>query len=252
MGAIASKFLSRFRSKRIAGVVDDYMENRRDYYTGPDGVQTKSVLMIEVIMKRLVGEFGDLPIKKFSPQTMKQFQRHCIEDDLARSTINAYRQQVLAFLEWCASEQVIPVEIYQAVRTVKALRKNRGGAREAKPVGPVAPADVFRLHRFIRPVFYKLARLHMHTGARPGELINLRPMDIDQRGDVWIVKPEAHKTAYLGKERLIAFGPRCQAILRELMEDLPAFSYIFSPNGGRTPYSVGSWRRATYRACDNA
>ena len=66
------------------------------------------------------------------------------------------------------------------------------------------------------------------TGARPTEVCILRPCDIDRSGDVWIYRPESHKTEHHGKDRQIYIGPKAQAALaRYLLRDAEA--YCFSP-----------------------
>ena len=66
------------------------------------------------------------------------------------------------------------------------------------------------------------------TGCRPGEACLVRRADIDTGGAVWLFKPALHKTAHRGKSRVIAIGPRAQALLRGFftpnLED-----YLFSP-----------------------
>lgn len=246
------QFLSRLRRKNIAYLVDDYMEYCRNYYAGPDGITTGGVFKPQSAMKRLVTKFGRLPIRKFTPLKMREFQQHCVKADLARSTINAYCREVRAFFKWAASEQRIPLEIYQAACTVNNLQRGRSGAREPEPIKPVSLQDVFRLRSFIRPVYFKLCRLQLLTAARPSELLNVRPRDIDRSGEVWTLKLNEHKSAYKGKERLIAFGPQAQDILREMMKGLPRNRYIFSIKGGRAPLSLDTWRVAIHRACAEA
>jgi hypothetical protein len=103
-------------------------------------------------------------------------------------------------------------------------------------------------------------------------------------GDLWIYRPESHKTAYRGHVREIPLGPRAQEVLRPwLRSDLDA--YLFSPSDAEaqrnarrraerkspmtpsqakrhrtrnpkrrpgTRYTVFSYRRAIVRGCDAA
>jgi hypothetical protein len=36
-------------------------------------------------------------------------------------------------------------------------------------------------------------------------------------GEVWLLRLQTHKTAYRGKPRLIAFGPKAQAVLKPFL-----------------------------------
>ena len=61
-----------------------------------------------------------------------------------------------------------------------------------------------------------------------GELCAMRTADLDTAGKVWTYRPQAHKTAHFGRERLIFVGPKAQSILQPyLRHDLHA--YLFSP-----------------------
>jgi integrase len=56
----------------------------------------------------------------------------------------------------------------------------------------------------------------------------VRRADIDTGGTVWLYRPPHHKTAWRGKVRVIAIGPKAQALLRAFFSpDLG--DYLFSP-----------------------
>jgi integrase len=56
----------------------------------------------------------------------------------------------------------------------------------------------------------------------------MRGRDLDISGKIWQYKPEHHKTAHRGHQRVIAIGPRAQEVLKSwLKTDLQA--YLFSP-----------------------
>lgn len=113
----------------------------------------------------------------------------------------------------------------------------------------------------------------------------MRPMDIERDGDVWVYRPESHKTEHHGRERVIFIGPQAQAVLlRYLARD--ATTFCFRPvdseakrralqhanrtvpiscgnrpgsNVKRRPrrtcgeqYDANSYRRAIHRGCDIA
>jgi integrase len=66
------------------------------------------------------------------------------------------------------------------------------------------------------------------TGCRPGEACAVRLCHIEMKGAVWLYRPVQHKTAWKGKTRTIAIGPKAQEILREFfVPDLDV--YLFSP-----------------------
>jgi hypothetical protein len=76
-------------------------------------------------------------------------------------------------------------------------------------------------------------------------------MDVDTSGDVWLYRPESHKTEHHGRGRTICIGPRAQGILRPYLLR-PKDTHCFSPQESekerraerhenrRTPLSCGN------------
>ena len=50
-----------------------------------------------------------------------------------------------------------------------------------------------------------MVQLQILTGARPGEVVITRPVDLDTTGKVWLYRPKTHKTGTVRDE---AFRPR--------------------------------------------
>lgn len=128
-----------------------------------------------------------------------------------------------------------------------------------------------------------MVRFQRLTGCRPAEVCRVKPCNVDRSSDVWVYRPESHKTEHQGRERIIHVGPKAQAVLAlYLLRDADA--YCFSPINSerkrrakqrarrktrvqpsqidrskahpkRTPrerYDANSYRRAIHRACDLA
>jgi hypothetical protein len=108
---------------------------------------------------------------------------------------------------------------------------------------------------------------------------------VDRTGEVWIYRPESHKTQHHGRARTILIGPKAQGVLLRYL-DRDAATYCFRPVDGeakrraaehearKTPMSCGNhpgtnrkrkprkapgefyvtdaYRRAITRACDKA
>jgi integrase len=122
-----------------------------------------------------------------------------------------------------------------------------------------------------------LIDLQLLTGARPGELIDLRAIDIDTKHDPWRASLRAHKTAHYGKSRTVYFGPRAREVLAPFLASRPVDAPLFSPREAEREryaacgthrraavvpaaterrigdcYTVSSYRRAIQYACDLA
>lgn len=75
-----------------------------------------------------------------------------------------------------------------------------------------------------------LIDLQLVTGARPGELLKLRPCDIDRsREDVWFAVIDDNKMVHKDQTRIVFFGPQAQKVLRPVILARKADEYLFSP-----------------------
>ena len=91
------------------------------------------------------------------------------------------------------------------------------------------PLDIAHvLEPQVAPQVWAMIQLQLLTGMRPGEACALRPCDIDRSGPVWLYRPPQHKTGWRGKARVIAIGPKAQAVLATFTPPVPSDHY-FSP-----------------------
>jgi integrase len=117
-----------------------------------------------------------------------------------------------------------------------------------------------------------MVQLQRLAGMRPGEVVIMRPCDIDcTPGKAWIYRPDSHKTEHHGIRRAIFLGPQAQEVLKPFLERAPG-AYLFSPREavegfllrhgrrvrhgkGRRPgdrYKVTSYDKAVTKACKRA
>src|SRR5262249_36817435 len=75
------------------------------------------------------------------------------------------------------------------------------------------------------------------TGARPGEIIIMRTIDLDVSGSVWVYKPASHKGSWRGQERTILIGPKGLAVLRPWLR-LNVGEYLFQPREAREAFDA--------------
>jgi integrase len=137
--------------------------------------------------------------------------------------------------KWGVEQEMVPPSILLGLQAVKGLQKGRSGARESEPVKPVSRTFVDAVLPYLRPQVAAMVQLQSLTGMRPGEVVIMRPIDIDTTGKVWLYRPGSdqgpegtHKTAHRGHGRVIPIGPRGQEIVRQYLKtDLHA--YLFQP-----------------------
>jgi integrase len=236
--------------------------------------------------------YGRTPAHDFGPLALKACRAEMIKKDWSRTYVNAQVDRIRRAFRWAASEQLVPVTLYQGLRTVESLRRGRTEARETAKVKPVASERVEATIPHMPPVVRTMVNFQLLTGCRPEEVCRLRPLDLDMTNPAcWVHRPGSdrgqygeHKTAHHDHEHLVFIGPRAQETLcPHLGTKLDA--YCFSPveseqhrslrrrearqtrltpsQQARRPkttrrrppqdrYQITSYWNAIYRACDRA
>ena len=262
-----------------------YWRHARQYYRKNDR-PTDHVWMIRGVLRLLRDHYGDSPIADFGPKELKTLRAVLIHRGLTRSGVNRRIDVVRQAFRWGVEEDLVPPVVLQKLIAVQRLKKGRSVAPDPPPIQPVATDDLEKTRPELGPVVRDMVELQLLTGARPGELCSLRPIDVDCSGEVWEYRPSSHKLEHHGKDRVVCFGEKSQAILARYFKGRPAEAYCFSPAeaeqqrlaerhaarktplscGNRpgskraaTPkrrpkdcYTVASYRRAITRACKRA
>ena len=202
---------------------------------------------IRLAIKSLIRLYGYSPAADFGPQQLVVLQKALIKDGLSLKTVNDRIAVIRRGFRWGVAQGFLPGTILPGLDAVENLRAGRTTAKPPRKVKPVPDADIEEVRQVVSPQIRALIDLQLLTGARPGELVRLRPKDIHRSagkadGGVWTATLEDHKTAHLGKEpRVIMFGPQAQAILAPFMfrgDD----AFLFSPA------EAEKWRHEEARA----
>ena len=126
----------------VAEVFAAYLEYARNYYANADGSPSKELPAIKSAMNPADALYGDLNAAEFGPQKLKVVRQKMIESDWCRSLVNRRINCIRRVFKWAASEELIPVSTFEALRTLAGLRRGRTEARESAPVRPVDPVVV--------------------------------------------------------------------------------------------------------------
>lgn len=196
---------------------------------------------------------------------------------LARRHINKQVGRIKRMFGWAVEENLVPVEVHQALARVKGLRKDKTAAREKSDVRPVPEAHVQAVMPRVPPTIQTMIAVQRLCGGRPQDLVEMKPKDIDRSSPIWEFRPGRHKSEHRGRGRIVFLGPRAQALLQPYLENLRPDEYVFSPIRAenarltalrqerglpvgkpsrdrgkwslRDHYDVASYRRAIRRAC---
>lgn len=212
----------------IAELCKAYMDYVRQYYMTEDGTPGKEAKQIEYSVGPLVDHYGSMVIEEFGPLKLIELREYMVGLGWCRKLINQRVGRLKRMFKWAVSREITSSVLYYALSSIEGLRKGRTTAKESVPVKPVNEDHVYKSLDYMTPVVATMVELQLLTGMRPGELVIMRPCDIDRSGEIWHYCPHSHKTQYRGKDRIISIGPRGQQLLRPyLLRDHQA--YCFSP-----------------------
>ncbi len=171
-----------------------------------------------------------------------------------RKYCNKNTGRIRRMFKWAAAEELVPVQVYQALPTVDGLKQGKTAAYDPPPVGPVDDATVEATLKHLNPTAVDMVRLQQLTGMRPGEVVLLQPCDIDRSDGNWVYRPESHKTQHRGRERTIVLGAQAQAILSPYLLRTEPERYCFRPyrKPGHPRYTVSGYRTAIRLATEKA
>ncbi len=221
---LAQQDLSKLTMAELAAA---YLEWAEGYYR-KNGSPTSQISKIQRHLKALLQCHRTTFVEDFGPNTLRRVQDRLAAEGHTRQGVNELVKGIRAVFKWGVSRELVRAPIHQALCTVPPLKYGRTKAPESKPIKPVADEVVDATLPALPEVVADMVRLQRLTGMRPGEVCKLRPCDLDRSHDVWIYTPPDHKTAHLGRDRIIFVGPKAQVILRPYLLR-PADSYCFSP-----------------------
>ena len=198
------------------------------HYQSSDGKETRELGEYRQCCCLMRGAYGDRRADEFGPVSLKALRQKMVDGGLSRKLINRRVARIRRIFKWAVSEELVPPAVYQALASLQGLQAGRSGARETKPIEPVAESVVNATLPYLNPTVRAMVEVQLFTGMRPGEVCRLRPQALDTSGPVWLYRPATHKNAWRGKSRVIAIGPKAQAILKPFTPAAPV-AYFFSP-----------------------
>lgn len=172
--------------------------------------------------------FGEIRVLDFGPLKLEKVREAFLERGLSRSVANRYARSIVSIVRWAVSRELASPETLTRLASLEPLRRGQPGLRENPRVLPVGDEIVEKTLPHLPAVVAVMVRLQRLTGARPGEIVQLRPVDLDQSGDVWKFIPATHKNAHRGHARTILFGPKAIEILRPFLSRRPE-QFCFDP-----------------------
>ena len=160
----------------------DYWTYCERYFSKAEGATSSSLGRVKQALRPLRALYGDTLARDFGPNALRVIRERWLAKGLARQTINDYTSEITRVFKWGASHELVQTSVYQSLTTVEGLRAGRSEAKEPEPVEPVLQAHIDAVWPFLSKQVNSLVQLQPLTAARPGELLGLRPIDLDTTG----------------------------------------------------------------------
>lgn len=202
---------------------EKFEQHAKAHYKRRDGTATRESDNFADAFALVLDLFGDEPAREFSARKLQVVQQAMVKADLARNTINARIRRIRHVYRWAAGpHELVAAETWHSLAALMPLQSHRAliidgkehTPRETEPVGTVDEAWVDAVCQHAPPTLRAMIQFQWLTGARPQDVCQLRPVDVQTSGEVWVYRPGQHKTAHHGKERIVLIGPKAQEVLR--------------------------------------
>ena len=217
------------KTATVVDVVGAFWEHAAQHYLDADGQPTSELRWFKESLADIVKLYGHVPAIEFGPLALKTVREGWVKADLARSTINARTNRVRRAFKWAASEELIPVSVYQSLATLAGLQKGRTKARETEPVVPVLDLHVATALPHLNRTVRTMVLVQRLSGCRPQDVVRMRAGQVDRAAVPWVYRPPKHKTKYRGQTRTVFLGPAAIAVLEPFLEGRAPEDAVFSP-----------------------
>ncbi len=212
----------------IVELAERFVAWAQGYYR-KQGHVTAEVPNILNSIKPLIKLYGHHPAAEFGPRALKVVRQTWLDQRASRKYINRNVERIRRMFKWAVAEELVPPGIYHGLQAVPGLKYGRSDALETAPVIPAPEELIEPVKRIVSRQVAAMIDLQLLTGARPGEITIMRPIDIDRSGEVWIYRPATHKTEHHGHTRIIPLGPRARHVIAPFLVNREATEYLFSP-----------------------
>jgi len=196
--------------------------------------------------------FAGLEAAAFGPKALQDVQQSLLgRGRICRTGVNRMVRRTVAMFKWAVSEELLPPTVWQALQTVRPLRRGKG--REVAPRTAVAAeavdAVVAHLEANGAAGAARCIRFMRATGCRPGEAYSATPADFRLSDDPPVYAVRHHKCESRGMDRVIVLNPAAVAVVREsLRAGNQTHGPLFRNSAGRS-WEVTTMAHMIERAC---
>lgn len=249
------------RDLLIVDVVEAFLEHAEREW----GRDSREFSHIWKALDRLLEIAADMPADEIGPQMLSIYEEKMLGETYQRTKNSEVRQYsyrtiqiavdwVKRMVKWaCAKEMIQPIK-YHELEPFELSRETR---RRKRKVPHVAWEVVNATLPYMNSTIASLVKVQWFCGMRPSEARTMTPQHILKEGEVWLYRPESHKTAHRGHSLVKAIPRSAQAILASLEPSEPQWPYFDAGRECRKdksprPYNQFAYTNAVKKACQRA
>ena len=163
----------------IVELAAQFWAHAQQYYRKPNGEPTSALHNFAAVLRHLKELYGRQRAADFGPLELKAVRERMIDTDWSRGVVNQGTGILRSIFKWAVDAGMVDVAVHTALSTVAPLKRGRCRARETEPRKPVPQAHVDAVRSHVSRQVQALIDLQLLTGARGGELVVMRSVDID-------------------------------------------------------------------------
>ncbi len=231
----------------VAQVCSQWSDHMATLYPADSREPRNYRLALAVVLKL----YGSTLAKDFDPPRLMAVQRAMAEQGWARNNVNRQTVRVRTVWRWAESRKLVPAGTWYALRTVPGLRRSDPTVKQTSPRQAASWDDVKAVLRHCNAKQRDMVLVMWWSGCRSSEVRRLNVQELDRSGKVWLYRPGGHKNAWRGQERVIALGPKSQAVLRRWLREVGPAGWLF-PGLRQRPMIGDTFARALREASERA
>ena len=162
---------------------------------------------------------------QFTKQIDKNGKRYC------RRYCNDLVKCIRSMFRWGVAQELVSVNVAEALKYVPPLRRGRTTAPESKPREDVPDEVVDATLPHLLPTVAAMVQVQRWAVMRPNEVCRMRVGDIDmsRKDGIWIYFPSEHKGTWRGHGKAVPLGKPEQALLAPHLKGKTPEQAVFSP-----------------------
>jgi len=213
----------------VADVLAAFHRWAKRRYVDRDGKASREGALYDGIIDLVAGLYATVRVEAFGPLQLQAVREAMIARGWTRKSINRQVGRVRRIFSWGVANGLVDEPVAAALDRVEGIRRGQRDVPEGRPVTALDAGRIDAVKDQVSDVVAAMIDVQRLTGMRPGELVIMRPGDLDRTDAVWIYTPAFHKTAHAGRERIVAIGPRAQEVLAPFVLGRAAEAYVFDP-----------------------